>query len=447
MMGSGDKREDEKWPGGRPHEEFLELSALSTSGELSEQEQKKLQDHLATCADCRQALKEFEAAADIGVPLLSSALSSGRLNEPSLAPRKAAEATVVHGPTQVETTPLSSTRTKQSKGLIFTHQNGHARTQLNWNYVWMPFAAAVLLTVALGMYSYQVGRRRGPEVTQVTPNSAYTRLDALEIQMSDMGHEREILKTQLTERDRMIRDLRRQIEGQSTALAEAKSAQANLDQSLQNDQNEKQQVAQERSNFTQKLDVAQASLQKTQSELDSLRQQRSQDQSRADSLETQIRDLHGQLRDREQTIGKQDELLAHDRDIRDLMGARDLYIAEVYDVARDGATQKPYGRVFYTKGKSLIFYAYDLDQQPGVKNASTFQAWGRSGPDNQQVLNLGVFYQDTAAKKRWVLKFDDPRTLEQIQTVFVTVEPNGGSHKPSGKPLLFASLKIEPNHP
>jgi anti-sigma-K factor RskA len=103
--------------------------------------------------------------------------------------------------------------------------------------------------------------------------------------------------------------------------------------------------------------------------------------------------------------------------------------------------------VFYTRGKSLVFYAYDLDKQPGVRNASTFQAWGRSGPDNQQVLSLGIFYQDSAAKKRWVLKFDDPRTLEQIQTVFVTVEPNGGSHKPSGKPLLFASLKIEPNHP
>ena len=36
------------------------------------------------------------------------------------------------------------------------------------------------------------------------------------------------------------------------------------------------------------------------------------------------------------------------------MGARDLYVAEVYDVKRDGSTQKSYGRVFYTKGKSLI---------------------------------------------------------------------------------------------
>src|SRR5713226_1114306 len=155
-----------------------------------------------------------------------------------------------------------------------------------------------------------------------------------------------------------------------------KTAQANLEHSAQVSEAEKQQVTQERGTFAQKLDTAQASLHRIQSELDSERQQRSQDQLRAESLESQIRDLYAELRDREQTINKQEELLAHDRDIRDLMGARDLYIAEVYDVARDGATQRPYGRVFYTTGKSLIFYAYDLDQQAGVKNASTFQAWG-----------------------------------------------------------------------
>jgi len=446
-MESGDKQGDVKRSGTRPHEEFLELCAISTSGELSEEERKRLQDHLATCADCRQAVRQFEAVADIGVPLLSSELSTPTLNEPSLSTREAAEATLTHEAAQIKSTPLKSDPTEQSKGLIFAHRNGHARTQLNWNYVWMPFAAAVLLTVALGIYSYQIGRRRSSEVTQVRPNSSDSRVDALEQQMSDMGHAHEVLKTQLAERDRMIRDLRRQIEDQSAALAEAKSAQANLERSLQNEQTEKQQVAEERSNFTQKLDAAQNSLQNTQAELDSLRQQRSQDQSRAESMEAQIRDLHGQLRDREQTIGKQDELLAHDRDIRDLMGARDLYIAEVYDVARDGATQKPYGRVFYTKGKSLIFYAYDLDQQPGVRNASTFQAWGRGGADKQQALSLGIFYQDSGAKKRWVLKVEDARTLEHIDAVFVTVEPNGGSHKPSGKPLLFASLRIEPNHP
>jgi hypothetical protein len=140
-------------------------------------------------------------------------------------------------------------------------------------------------------------------------------------------------------------------------------------------------------------------------------------------------------------------LLDHDRDIRELMGARDLYIAEVHDVAGTGETDKTYGRVFYTKGKSLIFYAYDLDQETDLKTASTFQAWGSRGIDKQQALSLGVFYEDNTSKKRWVLKFDDPKTLANIDAVFVTVEPHGGSHHPSGKQLLFAYLRVNPNHP
>jgi len=32
--------------------------------------------------------------------------------------------------------------------------------------------------------------------------------------------------------------------------------------------------------------------------------------------------------------------------------------------------------VFYTQNKSLVFYAFDLYHQPGVKNAGVFQVWG-----------------------------------------------------------------------
>jgi hypothetical protein len=62
-------------------------------------------------------------------------------------------------------------------------------------------------------------------------------------------------------------------------------------------------------------------------------------------------------------------------------------------------------------------------------------------------LSLGIFYEDNASKKRWVLKTSDPKLLEQVDAVFVTLEPNGGSHKPSTKPLLFAYLRLEANHP
>jgi len=436
-----------------PHDEFLELCAVSTSGELSEQERRKLEAHLAGCAECRQALQEFEAAVDVGVPLLASKLSpassldssepfashSARSEQPSSLVGAAAlrqhsdDAAVVPGVV--------------ARGFAFAQRNGHGNTKVNWNYVWLPFAASILLTVALGIYSYRMGRSRNVEVTRESAPASDMQIEALERQMSDSGHERNDLRMQLAQRDRLISDLQHRIQLQSLSLDEMKSAQADLEKSVRNNEAEKQQSAQDRSTLLENLDAEQAALQKTQTQLDSLERQRTQDESRADSLTAQVNDLHAQLREREQTLSKQEDLLAHDRDVRELMGARELHIAELYSVARDGVTQKPYGRVFYTKGKSLIFYAYDLDQQAGPRNARTFQAWGQRGPDRREALNLGIFYEDNAAKKRWIVKCDDPKTLEQIHAVFVTVEPIGGSDKPSGTPLLFTDLQIEPNHP
>ena len=435
------------------HDEFIELCAVSTSGELSEHEKRKLEAHLAGCAECRQALQEFEAAVDMGVPFLASKLSPVLLpdsSEPSSSHPANSEqpnSLDVAASLREHSNDAAVVPGVARRGFAFAERNGHGHTKVNWNYVWLPFAACVLLTIALGVYSYRMGRSRNVEVTQKTAPAADMQIEALEQQMSDAGHEREGLRTELAQRDHVISDLRHQLQMQSASLDEMKSTQANLEMSLQNEEGEKQRSAQDRGTLSQKLDTAQVSLQKTQTQLESLERQRAQDEARADSLAAQVNDLHAQLRDREQTVNKEEDLLAHDRDVRELIGARDLYIAEIYNVASDGVTQKPYGRVFYTKGKSLIFYAYDLDKEAGVRTASTFQAWGKHGPDRRQALNLGIFYEDNAAKKRWVLKFDDPKALAQIDAVFVTVEPNGGSAEPSGNPLLFTYLKIAPNHP
>lgn len=433
-MGNGKNSENRSWSPMRPHEEFLELCAVSTTGELSEDEQAKLKEHLAECSACRQALEEFEAVADVGAPLLAAGL---------LAPSASSGS--------IELLASGATD-RESEEVHEAGKSGHLRfpdrSQVNWNYVWMPFAAAVVLTVALGIYAYRIGNRHSSQFAQrMSPSEVNGKLNTLEGQLSDAGHEREAFLAQLAGRDRLIGALQRQMRSQSAALAEAKSTEASLQRTVQNEQDLKEQITQEQNGLREKLSASEASLETTRSELDSAQRDRQHDQLLGEDLEAQIKDLNAQLRSSEQKIGKQDDFLAEDRDIRDLMGARDLYIAEVYDVARDGATRKPYGRVFFTKGKSLIFYAYDLDQQPGARNASTFQAWGQSGPDREQAINLGIFYEDSVAKKRWVLKFDDGRKLDQINAVFVTVEPQGGSHKPNGKPLLFASLRIDPNHP
>ena len=294
--------------------------------------------------------------------------------------------------------------------------------------MWTLSAAGVLLCIALGVSAYRAGIRRGTESASVAAVRDQSNQIALQQEISDAGPEREVLRSGMAQRDTLIADLLHQVDRQS--------------------QVGRQELLQQRSDLNQRLETAESKTQGLLDKLHSLERQASDDKQRSIALEAKLKDLNRLLRDREATIDQQQELLAHDRDIRDLMGARDLYVAEVYDVERTGETKKAYGRVFYTKEESLIFYAYDLDQQPGVKNASTFQAWGRHGPDWQQALNLGVFYVDNAPKKHWVLRFDDPKALAQIDTVFITVEPNGGSHKPTSKrPLLFACLHVDPNHP
>src|SRR4030081_2200962 len=54
-----------------PHGEFVALSALSTSGELTREEQRRLQEHLAVCASCREVLQQFEEMVSQTIPALA----------------------------------------------------------------------------------------------------------------------------------------------------------------------------------------------------------------------------------------------------------------------------------------------------------------------------------------------------------------------------------------
>jgi len=429
-----------------PHDEFLEFCAISTSGQLTVEEQKRLQEHLTVCPSCREVVKQYDAVLSNVIPVLASDPESVE-SDPSWSQEQAEVALFQRLALEGElgADPGGADRDSASGPIGRVPLSA---SQSTWRNVWVLCAAGVLLCVALGVSAYQVGIRRGVRSAAVTLPPTQANQLAFEQQVSDAGHEHEVLRAQIEQRDKDISSLRRELERRGVEMGRIKLAQTQLEIDLQNGQAGRQDLLQQRSDLNQKLEAAQAKTQGLEDRLDALEHQSSEDKKQATALEAKVADLTRLLRDRETTIDQQQELLAHDRDIRDLMGARDLYVAEVYDVERTGETKKPYGRVFYTKGKSLIFYAYDLDQQAGLKSASTFQAWGRRGPDWKEAVSLGVFYVDNASKKRWVLRFDDPKALAQIDAVFVTVEPRGGSHKPSSnKPLLFAYLHVDPNHP
>jgi hypothetical protein len=211
-----------------------------------------------------------------------------------------------------------------------------------------------------------------------------------------------------------------------------------------------QAVSQQRDALNAQLQTEAQAFEGDRAELTKLRTERDETLLRTASVEARNKELDIENREQERRLKDAERYLSSDRDIRELMGARKLYIADVFDVDGSSRTQKPFGRVFYTQGKSLIFYAFDLDRQTKILNASSFQVWGqREAPEGEQVspMNLGILYMDSEANRRWVMRFDDPKQLAEIDAVFVTVEPHGGSQKPTSKPFLYALLRNEANHP
>jgi hypothetical protein len=442
----------------RRHDNFLELCAAATAGELSAAEIAKLDAHLAVCLECRRAMNEYEIAARSGVAALASELApKDEETDGSWSVEKVEKAEKIffrrlEGQQQVPQFKKAGTDKADQipRGQRYTYRP----SQIQWRTVWMPFAAAALLAMALGIAAYRTRVKRGADVARIVPAPTGDSVSSLEEKSSDAGHEHAQLVARLAEEDRIIADLRRRLKEHLKEINALKATQRTGAHPAISGQPPSLSARDSGTRLDEELSAAQTKVQELQKAIDTLTAQREEVILRANTLEATVGELTQQVRDREQALDQrqtilasQQELLDHDRDIRELMGARDLYIAEVHDVSRTGRTDKTYGRVFYTKGKSLIFYAYDLDAQPGIGNASSFQAWGRRGPDKQQLLNLGIFYEDNVNKKRWVLKTKDPKTLDDIDAVFVTVEPNGGSRSPSGKQLLFAYLRVNPNHP
>jgi hypothetical protein len=195
------------------------------------------------------------------------------------------------------------------------------------------------------------------------------------------------------------------------------------------------------------LSETQGTLDKLSAELKTVRESHAQDASVIARQESQLLEAEEKLAAAMNAMDRDRKLLVADRDIRDLMGARNLRIIDVFDVDGKGKTRKPFGRVFFTEGKSLIFYAFDLgNDRPGLQSAA-YQAWGSEGSFEHGVRSLGIFYRDDQKANRWVLKFDDPDVLAEIDSVFVTTEPTGGSKKPTGGRLLAAYVKASLNHP
>jgi len=427
---------------------FAELCAVSVTGSLSSEERSVLDRHLVSCEQCRALLADYESLNSDGMAKLVAASDQAWEDSTYSSSWNEAEAK----------DRLLSRASNRAQGLEEGKGTGlvgrpFSHFKLRPNFI----PNRLLATSALVLLSVLAGYQFGTKKVSRRQESANLKGNELKGQneLADLQSERRTLKEQLATNAKTITDLRELSSRQETQLEQLENLKLKL-------QDEMQQLASEdrlKSDTLQSLsgqrDGLQRQLEDTEQLLRNVRNDlvHSQDERQgallnAASLETRIEELSAELRESNGKVQRQTEFLASDRDIRELMGARQLYIADVFDVDHSGTKRRTFGRVFYTKGKSLIFYAFDLDQLPGYRNATAVEVWGSSSENQSHPVNLGVFYMDNEANRRWAFKSDDAATLENINAVFVTIEPKPASTRPTGKPFLYAYLRTAPtNHP
>ena len=419
------------------HQHFEELSAFAMIGEISEQESARLIAHLKVCEECRAAGWEFEQIVYQQLPLAGPSPSesfaekarffiAGRGHRKRFAERAALEG--IH---------LPPSRAPHRIALAFAT------------------CAAALVIGVLGYKLFESSARNRELATRYQELArAFESFDNLEQHESSPPPATTVRESAPRPQTGDDRELRIQLE-RSRVEAEqtqrdARDLRAQLAKALSDLAGLRTEIAASRTGETQafsKLRETELALDRVSSEAAQLRRARQDENANLSAQQARIRELDDQVATYSASLERERKLLTADRDIRDLMGARNLHIVDVYDVDGKGKNRPAFGRMFYTEGKSLIFYAFDLDSNRKSTVNASFQAWGRRESKGESVQALGLFYVDDQKQNRWVLKFDDPKVLAQIDSVFVTIEPPGGSSKPHGQRLLYAYLNANTNHP
>src|SRR6267378_4357279 len=206
------------------HEEFLELCAAATAGELSADEKARLDAHLAVCPECRRAIGEYDIARRNAVSVLAQELAPmGGTAGDSWSVEEAEKTLFRRLDGQQKQVQSATLELGHTEGLLPRRRFTYRPSQIHWREVWMTFAAAILLALALGVASYRTGVKRGTDVARTSPPVLKESAGSLEEQASDAGYERAQSEAKLAQNARVIDDLKRQLSEQIKVVNSLKS--------------------------------------------------------------------------------------------------------------------------------------------------------------------------------------------------------------------------------
>ncbi len=305
------------------HERFEELASLAAVGELSPEEHGEFLRHKESCSKCREIVAETSSIAAVAF------LAGGpRDEDPAVENERhhrVREAIAQRLPVVV---PMP-----HSRGRRLVVASG--------------VAAAFVLGIGLG--SVVAGHKeRIVSSPEATTNTARTVVD----------HPAEAVAAQggAAHFQALAADLQKQIEqarSENRGLRDKLSASDRHASELES----RLGVVEQQSNG-QAQDVAQArdDLNAARADLSKAQVLASSNQATTDALQYKLADREARLTEVTASLDREREMLSAGREVRDIMGARDLHIVDVIDRDGKGRPRKAFGRAFYTQGKSLIFY-------------------------------------------------------------------------------------------
>ena len=389
------------------HEHYEELCALAACGQASQPDLADLKAHLENCPNCRGLADDFIQLSAQGLSVLAT---------------KRSQCEIPSGMTQRFVARARSEGIEMSRGTA-----GPAKHKRISVLAAMGAVAAVVLIV--GILTIRKIHPSSVESQPLAPTQQASVVRPANPEPSSQVKDAE-LQDQLARARKEMSSLAATVRAQRDELEALGKVKDSLNSRLIDAERQNTGFKSEKADWQAHATQLQAELEKSQA-----------DKSTSDVAltlqETELRELRKKVDEQADLLRQQEELTARGSDVRDLVVARNLHIIDVHDRDGDGKSQRAFGRIFYTEGKSLIFYAYDLGDPRKVDAKVSFYVWGGRLGAEKPIESLGVLHNDDASDGRWVLTFDDPHVLAQINSVFVTVESSRKAiREPGGRRIL-----------
>lgn len=419
------------------HEQYRELCAAASIGEATPEELLELEQHTSECEACSKAYFDY-------LNLAARQFAAADRN-PTLSPNEAQRSLN----SQLFTRRFFELAERE--GIQFSSDVGQEVRWLTpssrlspWRQQWPVSARAIAAIVIIGLtlsagYFYGKGSfiRTQPNLQTASRNPDI------------------IIDQRIAELNAANAKLQAEINRLNAELRKADNQLSTTETNLNAASQDRQKLLVDRDALESQLKNVQDALARSQVVAASAQREAAKEQSHSSDIEAtlvadqvKIHALTEELSDRSAMLDQERQLLALGHDVSDLMGARNLHIVDVVDTDPKGKTRPAFGRIFFTEGKSLVFYAYDLNGTKIQKADYQYRVWAKQEGSDKQVRSLGIFYSDDKAQRRWVFKCNDPKILGEIDSVFVTLEPaDSDPTHPQGQNLMYAYLRGQPNHP